>query len=164
GYYALVEGNGSEAIYRRTELSASEYNREPRLFTENLAHPANVRRASLDGQPVPYPEIPHRFDFLRQATGWIGFTGRYTFDVQFGDTELDISELAVGDADATGPASLIFELQAATGDVQFATQLDLEASVPRQVFIRFPATSRASRLHVTMVSPPVQTNVRLHDV
>jgi hypothetical protein len=60
GYYTLVDTiEGSEAIYRRTERDASEYKREPRLFTENLAHAANVRQASLDGQPVPYRDIPH---------------------------------------------------------------------------------------------------------
>lgn len=165
GYYTLVEAIGSiEALYRRTEQDASEYKREPRLFTENLAHVANVRRASLDGEAVPYLEIPQSFDFLRQATGQIGFTSQYTFDVQFGDTELDTSALAVSDALATDPVTLTFELQSATGEVRYATRLDLEANVPRQLHVRLPGTIRASRLHVTIAGPPVRTHVRLDDV
>jgi hypothetical protein len=165
GYYTLVESiEGSEAIYRRSERDASEYKREPRLFTENLTHPANVRRASLDGQPVPYLDIPNSFDFLRDETDRIEFTSRYTFDVQFGDTERDISELFVSNAHATHPVSLIFELQSATGEEQYATRLDLEPNVSRQLVLRLPGTIRASRLHVMILGPPVRATVQLYDV
>jgi len=165
GYYTLVDTiEGSEAIYRRTERDASEYKREPRLFTENLAHAANVRQASLDGQPVPYRDIPHSFDFLEGSTKLIGFTSQYTLDVQFGDTDLDVSEVAVSEAQATDPVSVIFELQSATGEVRHATRLDLTPKVTRQLLVRLPEPVRASRLHVTVLGPPVRTTVSFSDV
>ncbi len=123
-----------------------------------------MRSASLDGQPVPYLDIPNSFDFLRDETDRIEFTDRYTFDVQFGDTERDISELFVSNARATDRVSLLFQLQSATGEEQYATRLDLEPNVSRQLLLRLPGTIRASRLHVMILGPPVRATVELYDV
>jgi hypothetical protein len=81
-----------------------------------------------------------------------------------GDTDLDISELDVSNAYATDDVSLILELQSTTGQVQYATRLELEADIQRALFVRIPGTIRASLLHATISGPPHRANVWLDDV
>jgi hypothetical protein len=85
-------------------------------------------------------------------------------DRDFGDTDLDISELDVSNAYATDDVSLILELQSTTGQVQYATRLEFEADIRRALFVRIPGTIRASLLHATISGPPHRANVWLDDV
>ena len=85
-------------------------------------------------------------------------------DVSLFAPDLDVSEVAVSEAQATDPVSVIFELQSATGEVRHVTRLDLTAKVTRQLLVRLPEPVRANRLHVTVLGPPVRTTVSLSDV
>jgi hypothetical protein len=165
GYYTLAQRVGdTDTIYARTSRDASEYRRDPRLFAENLAHVANLSAAAIDGQPVPVAQIPQMFPFLREGLSPLRFTGTSTFDVQFGDADLDVSELDVRVATSAEPVTLTLELQSVSGDVRYATRLELERNVPRALIERMPETVRAARLHVTASGPPRRTAVWLQDV
>jgi hypothetical protein len=165
GYYALAQRVGStDTIYARTPRDASEYRRDPRLFAENLAHVANLSAAAVDGQPVAVAQIPEVFPFLREGMSPLRFTGTSTFDVQFGDADLDVLELDVSLATAADPVSLTFELQSVTGEGRYTARLDLERNVPRALMERIPGLVRAGRLHVTVSGPPHRSAVWLRDV
>lgn len=165
GYYTLLEAVGdSDVIYRRTDRDASEYKREPRLFTENLAHVARARAAVQDGAAVPYDDIPSRFPFLRGAEGRIGFSGQASFDVRFAETDLDVSEIAINQARATDAASVALELLSASGDVRAAARLDLERQSPRPLRLRLPEGTRGAALRVRIAGPGRRTSLFLDDL
>ena len=84
--------------------------------------------------------------------------------MQFGETDLDVSELDVTAVTSTDAATVTFELQSVTGDVRYTIRLDLEPNVPRPLFERVPGMVRASRLHVALAGPPHRTNIWLQDL
>jgi hypothetical protein len=164
GYFAVMETIGnSDTIYRRTERDALEYKRHPSRFTENVAHVAYVRAAALDGRPLSHQEIAPNLPFLRQATGRIGFTSSYSFDVEFADADLNVSELYIADAHATDPVRISLELRRG-GDLEYSTTLDVDATGPKQLFVRLPHHAAGNRLHVTLDGPPRRASVWLTDM
>lgn len=154
GYYALVEEVGdSDAIYRRTGLDAAVYKQEAGSFTENVAHVARVRTASLGGEAVPFQAIPPRLPFLRQRSGRLDVTGRYVIDVGFSENDVEVSSVFVNMVRASAPVTLTFELwSSAGGPPPFRATRELAADATQRIAIEAADGARANRMRVTIAA------------
>ncbi len=150
GYYELIESVGdTDAIYRRSGRDAAVYKQDPSAFTENLAHVARLRSASLGGKSVAYRDIPPRFPFLRQRSGRLTAAGRGLFEVRFADADVGVSELFVNAVSADAPVTLTFELASSDGTVRFTTAREVGPGAPGQMSVAVPPGTRAAALRVT---------------
>ncbi|HWK08602.1 MAG TPA: hypothetical protein VNR64_01030, partial [Vicinamibacterales bacterium] len=129
GYYALrsVDASGENAIYLRTDKPADDYQRDPSLFQENLAHISRIQRADVDGLVLPDERIGPSFPFLRWQTGSVPVHGTSRITLRFSAHDEDVATLYAGALSASSPVTVAFSVfdesgrRVATAEVQAGT-------------------------------------------
>ena len=154
GYYDLVQldAERQNAIYRRTEKPADEYQTEPQAFGENVAHVSYVRRASIDGATVAPSEYQTRLRFLHDETSELAFTDVLRISVTFADTDAHVREISAESVRATAPSTLKVMLIARDGHVVHHATYALPQGRAIEIRSLVPEGSRASRLSLEVSS------------
>ena len=150
GYFVRDASSAFDTIYRRSDRDASEYQRDPRLFTENLAHTSHVAMATLDGRPLgSHPKgagVPAR---------WRGPPHRGPDHERGRGVRRDRPNRVRRrrqPAHRQPAGAAVIELRSQTGAVVFSTAVGLPKAEPRSVAMRLTPPVNASRLHLSVTS------------
>ena len=161
GYFVRDASFAFDTIYRRSDRTASEFQRDPRLFTENLAHTSHVTTATLDGTPLG--SHPASLEFLRSGAARLTVNPTTSVEVGFGETDKTVFALGVNRLTADREVRLVIELRSQTGAVVFSTAIDVPKAGPRAVAMRLTPPVNASRLHLSFSSNE-RARVRIEDL
>lgn len=166
GYYELVgtdEGR-LNAIYRRNERSAEEFEIDPRLFAENVAHVSYLRDVHIDGVRVDPANYIRRLPFLHDDEGAIIFTGRLELILDFAARDEHINEISVEGIHVNQPAVLQIRLIGQDGRLVKRDMVPLEPNQVRSIRVDTPGTA-ASRLSFDLTAAPgVSAKVWINDL
>ncbi len=163
GHYRYIDGTTAGGMYVR-DADISEYQSNVRLFTENLAHIANVGAVVENGRPIPPEERAARFGFLRQEGGSLVFTGDERLDVVFGDRDQDVSHLYIDRMVSDRPVTLTIQLGSVSGIVEFERRAELKPGIAQRIDEQLPYTAAAAHLTLSLSGPPSPTHVELDDM
>jgi hypothetical protein len=168
GYYRLLARDplDYDVLYARTERDASEYKKDPRLFFENLAHPAYVETVAVNHQPVVADDVATALPFLRESTGSVIAEPAYNLDIRFARDDVEVSELDINQIQAVHqPVTVSLELLSATGVSRDRTTLPLASGEMRGYVRRLPAPVQAARLVMRIDSTTQgKTRVSINDL
>jgi hypothetical protein len=149
GYYRLLarDPQDNDLIYARTERDSSEYRQNPRLFFENLAHPAYDDHVQVNRQAIAADEVAEALPFLRESTGAVTLDSVYELDVRFGREDVEVSELDITRIHShRRPVTVSLDLFSAAGTPLDQTTFDVDANLARGYFHRLASPVRAARL------------------
>ena len=168
GYYRLVarDPHGNDVVYARTERDASEFRNDPRLFFENLAHPAYVETVTVNNQPIQPDEVATTLPFLRESNGSVVADAAYDLDVRFAHEDVDVSELDISEIHSNyQPVIVSLELLSASGVSLERVTLTLETGETRSYMKRLAAPVKAARLVMRIASTTrARTRVSITDL
>jgi hypothetical protein len=168
GYYRLLarDPHDRDVVYARTERDASEFRNDPRLFFENLAHPAYVETVTVDKRLLASEEIAPTLPFLREATGSVLADPSYDLDIRFAREDVQVSELDITEIHSTQqPVVVSLELLSAAGVSLERATLALETGDTRSYLKRLPAPVKAARLVMRITSTTQErTRVSIADL
>jgi hypothetical protein len=164
GHYRYIDSTAAGGMYAR-DAGASDYQSNVRLFTENLAHAANVDAVVENGRAIPVEERAARFGFTRQEGGSLVFTGGHErLDVSFGEHDEDVTHLYIDRLVSDQPVTLTIELGSVSGAVQFETRAELRPGIAQRIDLPLPYTAAAAHLTMIVTGPPGPTHVELDDL
>ncbi len=154
GYYELVQfdAEGENAIYRRTEKPAGEYQTDPQAFGENVAHVSYLKHASIDGETVAPAEYQTRLRFLRDQTSEFAFSGVLRISVEFAASDEGVREITAESIRTTAPAILRVALAATDGHIVHEGVFNLEPDRAATIKSVVPTGIKASRLRLELSS------------
>ena len=151
GQYRYIDSTAAGGMYARSS-DTSEYRSNIRLFTENLAHVANVEAVVENGRSIPLEERATRFGFLKQESGPLAFTGgAERLDVAFGDRDEDVTHLYIDRVVSDQPITLTIQLRSGSGAVEFETRAELSPGVAQRISEQLSYTAAAA--HLTLQWP-----------
>jgi len=163
GHYRLIDATAAGGMYAR-DSDNFEYRSNIRLFTENLAHAANVDAVVENGRSIPLEERAVRYGFLKQAAGSFAFTGSEQLDVVFGDRDEDVTGLYIDRLVSDQPVTLTIQLRSVSGAVQFEMRSDLKPRIAQRIDQQFPYTAASARLTLLMTGPSTPVHVEIEDM
>jgi hypothetical protein len=166
GYYDLVgidEGR-LNAIYQRNERNAEEFEIDPHLFAENVAHVSYLRDVHIDGVRVDPANYIRRLPFLHDDEGAIIFTGRLELILDFAARDEHINEISVEGIHVNQPAVLQIRLIGQDGRLVKRDMVPLEPNQVRSIRVDTPGAA-ASRLSFDLTAAPgVSAKVWINDL
>jgi hypothetical protein len=166
GYYDLVgidEGR-LNAIYQRNERNAEEFETDPHLFAENVAHVSYLRDVHIDGVRVDPANYIRRLPFLHDDEGAIIFTGRLELILDFAARDEHINEISVEGIHVNQPAVLQIRLIGQDGRLVKRDMVPLEPNQVRSIRVDTPGAA-ASRLSFDLtIAPGVSAKVWINDL
>jgi hypothetical protein len=155
GYYELVgfDAEQENAIYRRTAKRADEYQTDPRVFDENVAHVSYVKTANIDGVTIDPADYQRRLMFLEDQQSDFTFTGRLDIVVTFAATDEIVREVTIENAHTTEPSTMKITLWTSDGQVVHEAGFQLQGGRPTGVRSPVAPGTRASRMRIEISSP-----------
>jgi hypothetical protein len=150
GYYELVQldPERQNAIYRRTDKRADEYQTDPQAFSENVAHVSYVKRASVDGTIIPPSAYHERLKFLEDGTIELVFTGRLEIVLDFAAADEIVRQVTAESIHASAPSTLTITLLGTDSRVVHAAAFRLERDRPIEIESLLPPGSRANQMRI----------------
>lgn len=167
GYYELVQldADRENAIYRRTDKSAEEYQTDPGAFVENIAHVSYVRQASVNGVTIARSEYQTRLPFLRDQTGEFAFRTALHVSVDFAAGDELVRELTIEGIRTSEPSTLTIRFATNDGRVVHQAAYRLQRNQATEIESVVPAGTRASRLELALeVSSPGEAHAWITDL
>jgi hypothetical protein len=163
GYFRKIGADShGDAVYGRTERSATRYRTDPRSFQENLAHYSRLREGSIDGRPLTYSELGPRLPLFREKKLTLHPNPESRVSVRFSDHDDYVERLYVGRALAAQSCRLEIVLRDMGGREVARTDATLTKTGQRLSVSAGPAQASHLDLQVTCAEP--NTRVELADV
>ena len=103
-----VDASRRNVIYDRTSKSADRYRHDPAVFTENLAHPSRLTRASVDALTIDPARFGRDLPVLREQAQTFGANAQITLGL--GQQDSEVSALYIGNATSSGAGELVLSL------------------------------------------------------
>lgn len=158
GYFTRVAFDASKrnVIYRRTGKPADQFRQDPGVFTENLAHPSRLTRASIEGRTIDSRKFGAEFPVLREQRQTFPLTGGVHIVLGFGREDATVSALYIGEVASSG-GTITISLFDGAGRQTFARSVAIGAPAA-PVYERFdPVAARSATVdfrsdgnHVTL--------------
>jgi hypothetical protein len=135
-----VDASRRTVIYGRTSKPADRFRHDPDAFTENLAHPSRLTRASIDGRTIDAELFGRDLPFLREQTQTLTFNGNVQIVLGLGRQDAEVSALYIGDVASSVPGELTLSLFDGAGRETLRRTIAI-ASPNMSVLERFDAVS-----------------------
>ncbi len=167
GYYELVgiDGEGTNAIYRRTERPATQFATSPRMFVENVSHVSYVRDARVDGQQLDPRDFVRRLPFLRDDGERLSFTGRLQIALTFSTHDEQVNGISVDEVRVNQPTTLQLSLFTRSGQMITRDLIELKPECPRSIWVEAPPGTAANRLTIDFTAAPdLSASARISDL
>jgi hypothetical protein len=148
GFYQLIAATGPAGLFARTPLDGSAYRSDVRLFTENLAHPANAEAVQRDGHTLDPAEIRREYAFLFQESGAIAQDG--VIEVVMAKHDTAVTGFYVDRVVARQPASLVWQLVSESGAVLLERRVQLLPDIPQRLMEALPYTVASTRFRLAV--------------
>ena len=158
-----LDATGENAIYRRTARPADQYRSDPASFSENVAHPTRLLRASIDGRGVPPERFGADLPFLREQSVTQSFTGGMEIDLGFAHHDEDVSAFFIGYLASAVPAEMTVRVNDESGRETARLSIAIPAG-GSSVYRAFPAGVRGRALGVRIDVPSGEDRLTIADV
>jgi hypothetical protein len=103
-----IDATARNVIYARTSKSADRYRRDPETFTENLAHPSRLTRASIGAVTIDSSRIGQDLPVVREQAQT--FDGTVDITLGLGRNASKVSALYIGNVAPGAPGELVLTL------------------------------------------------------
>jgi hypothetical protein len=167
GYYELVgiDGEGTNAIYRRTDRPATEFATSPHMFVENVSHVSYVRDARVDGEQLDPRDFVRRLPFLRDEGERLSFTGHLEIALTFSTHDEQVNGISIEEVRVNQPTTLQLSLFALSGQMITRDSIELEPDRPRPIWIEARAGTAANRVTIDFTTAPgLSVSARISDL
>lgn len=166
GAYRLlfIDATRQSVVYRRTTKGVQAFRQDPARFLENVAHLSHVRRAAINGQPVPGAD-------LKRLMPWLWDGGRrwtvrpgYRIDVDFAAADVPIHEFFAASVVGSRPLQVEFTLRSCGGAPVFREVIDVAEERPQTVLRRLGGVGACSLTLEAAVPDGRDVNIELWDL
>jgi hypothetical protein len=165
GYFRHVatDPTGESAIYQRTDKDGRAYQRNPDLFTENLAHVSRLVRGSIGEKVVRGTDLLRRFGCLREDRTVLAFERATEVTAQFASRDEDVFTLYVDEISASAPTTMTLRLFNTNGREVAEREIELTPA-PRSVVEILEPRVQARTLSIHLRTTGATDRVSIRDL
>lgn len=167
GAYRLlfIDATRQSVVYRRTAKSVQAFRQDPHLFLENVAHVSHVRRAALNGRPVPAADVKGAFPWLRDSGTRFTVRPGSRIDVEFAAEDIPVHEFFAATVVGSRPLTVDVMLRSCSGAPVFRDRIDVAEERPQTILRKLPAAVGACSLTFEVEVPDGrEVNLEIWDV
>jgi len=111
-----------------------------------------VKYAAVNGSAIPRSELQTRLSFLGDAGTEVEAAPQWSAEVRFGDSDVPVSQLTIGQVQATAPADVELTLWSAANRLVYRTVASLDGAHAQELAVDVGSGIEAARLDLRITA------------
>ena len=167
GAYRLlfIDATRQSVVYKRTTKSVQAFREDPHRFLENVAHVSHVRRAAVNGQPIPAADLQGALPWLRDSSRRFTVKPGYRLEIDFAAADIPVYEFYAAGVVGSRPFALDVVLRSCSGAAVYRDRIDVAEERSQSILRSLPPAVGACSLTFEVAVPDGRdVNLELWDV